>query len=202
MERRLVVLASGNGSNFAALADAAREGRLGPGRIVGLIYDRASAGVREKADAREIPSVYIGKKTHPETDRFEAALLAQLAAWQTDWICLAGFLRILRPTFVERWRDRIVNVHPSLLPAFPGLHAARQALDAGVTETGCTVHLVTEGLDAGPIVRQERVPILPGDTETSLLERLHPVEHRTYVAAMRNLLERPFRVRNNRIEWE
>jgi phosphoribosylglycinamide formyltransferase-1 len=201
VERRLAVLASGTGSNFAALADAAAEGRLRSARIVGLIYDRWAAGVRQKAEDRGIPAVYLGKKNHPAPEDFEAAVIAQLEAWQAEWICLAGFLRILSPAFVGRFRDRIVNVHPSLLPAFPGLNAARQALEAGVRETGCTVHLVTERLDAGPIVRQERVPILPGDSEATLLERLHPVEHRAYVAAMRDLLERPFRVRDNRIEW-
>lgn len=202
MERRLAVLASGTGSNFAALADAAARGDLGPGRIVGLVVDREAAPAREKATARGLPHVYIGRKTHPTPEAFEAAITAQLEAWKVEWVCLAGFLRILRPTFVARWKDRIVNVHPSLLPAFPGLHGARQALEAGVAETGCTVHLVTEGLDAGPIVLQEKIPVLPGDTEATLLERLHPVEHRAYVRALRSLLERPFTVVDNRVVWK
>lgn len=202
MERRVAVLASGTGSNFAALADAASSGQLGPARIVGLVVDREHAGARDKAASRGIEHVYIGKKTHPTAEAFEAAITAQLERWGTEWVCLAGFLRILRPSFVARWRDRIVNVHPSLLPAFPGLHGARQALEAGVSETGCTVHLVTEGLDAGPIVRQARIPVLPGDTEATLLERLHPVEHRTYVAALRDLLARPFDVVDNEIIWK
>lgn len=202
MVRRVSVLASGTGSNFAALADAARRGELGPGHIVGLIVDREAAPARQKARDRGIAETYIGKKTYPTAETLEAAMTAQLERWDTDWVCLAGYLRILSPAFIARWRDRIVNVHPSLLPAFPGLHGARQALLAGVSETGCTVHLVTEGLDAGPIVRQARVPVLPGDTEATLLERLHPVEHRTYVAALKDLLEKPFAVVDNQIVWQ
>jgi len=201
MERRLAVIASGTGSNFAALADAAAAGILGDAKIVGLIVDSETAGARQKARDRQIEHVFIAHKVHPSAEAFDGALTSQLERWNADWICLAGFLRILGPGFVSRWRNRVVNVHPSLLPAFPGLHGAKQALDAGVKETGCTVHLVIEGLDAGPVVLQNKLPVLPNDTEATLLERLHPIEHRTYVEAMRMLLERPFAVVDNRIVW-
>lgn len=182
----IVVLASGNGSNFQALIDAIREGKLAA-EIRGLITDNVQAPALERARRAGIPShVAI-----PDGDRtaYAQQLQSILDPIAPALICLAGFMRILAPSFIAAYRGRIMNIHPSLLPQFPGLHAVAQALAAGARETGCTVHWVDEGIDTGPIILQERVPILAGDTVVSLTERIHTAEHRIYPEAMRHCLE-------------
>jgi len=180
----LGVLISGRGSNLQALIDACATPNF-PARIALVISNKADAAGLDRAKRAGIPTATI---SHRESD-FEARLDAALRAAGVELVCLAGFMRVLSGPFVARWHDRIVNIHPSLLPAFPGIATHRRALEAGVTETGCTVHFVREEVDAGPIILQERVPILPGDTEASLAARVLQSEHRIYPAAVRMLAE-------------
>lgn len=185
---RLAVLLSGRGSNFEALAEACARREI-PGRIVLVASDVPTAAGLEKAKARGISSKVIGAGPRATRIEREAELLVALAEAGADLICLAGFMRVLSPTFVARWRLRILNVHPSLLPAFPGLHAQAQAVAYGVRVAGATVHFVDEGTDTGPIVAQTAVPVLPADDEDSLAARLLPSEHALYVASVRRVLE-------------
>ena len=173
MTRRLVVLISGSGSNLQALLD--RGEGLG-GRIELVVSDRPGAGGLERAERAGVPTAVVSPKDHTDRDEWHQALHATVAAAEPDLVVLAGFMRILPASFVSAWP--VLNVHPSLLPAFPGAHAVEEALDWGVRLTGCTVHFVDEQVDHGPIVAQEAVPVLPGDTPQSLHERIQAVEHR------------------------
>ncbi len=184
---RLAILLSGRGSNFEALASACARGEL-PARIVLVVSDRADAAGLEKARAMGIPAqLEIRSAGEPRT-AYETRLAWHLEAAGADLICLAGFMRVLSPAFVARFERRIVNVHPSLLPAFPGLEAQKQAFEHGVTVAGATVHLVDAGTDTGPIAGQEAVPVLPGDDVGALAARILCVEHRLYPAALGRLL--------------
>ncbi len=183
---RLAVLASGRGSNLEALLKAfPPDDPLG--RVVLVVSDRRQALALQKAVQAGVEAVYI---PWPKGGRaqFEEAALQLLQAHRIDLVLLAGFMRLLSPGFVAAWPGRILNIHPSLLPQFPGLHAQRQALKAGVRETGCTVHFVDEGMDTGPIILQRRVPVLPGDTEESLSARILAEEHQAYPEAVRRVL--------------
>jgi phosphoribosylglycinamide formyltransferase-1 len=181
----LGVLGSGSGSNFQALLDAIDEGRL-LARVAIVLSDNPQAFILERARAQGIPAQLIDCGGHArlfpgdEQSRVAAILLEA----GVDYVCLAGFMRLVKRPLLAAFPGRILNIHPSLLPAFPGLEAWKQALDAGVDETGCTVHLVDDGMDTGPIVMQERVPVLPGDTPASLHARIQQVEHRLYPAAI------------------
>jgi phosphoribosylglycinamide formyltransferase-1 len=190
---RLAVLLSGRGSNFEAIAEACAKGGL-PARIVLVASDDPAAAGLGKARERGIPSKVIG--TGPGATRIEreAELGAALLEERADLICLAGFMRVLSPAFVARWPLRILNVHPSLLPSFPGLHAQEQAVRYGVRVTGATVHFVDAGTDTGPIVGQSAVPVLESDDAASLSARLLPVEHALYVSSIRRVLEGGWRV--------
>lgn len=182
----LGVLISGRGSNLQALIDACQAPDF-PAAIALVVSNKANAAGLDRATRAGIPTAVI---SHREPD-FEARLDSALRAAGVELVCLAGFMRVLSGPFVARWHDRIVNIHPSLLPAFPGLDTHRRALEAGVAEAGCTVHFVRAAVDAGPIILQERVPILPGDTESSLAARVLEAEHRIYPAAVRLLAGRP-----------
>jgi phosphoribosylglycinamide formyltransferase 1 len=173
---RVVVLVSGAGSNMVALGDAAARGEVAAD-IVAVISDVSDAPALQRATERGIPAVAIpfDRRDRPA---WEARLADAVAEHDADLVVLAGFMRILSGAFLARWPDRVVNVHPSLLPAFRGADAVGDALAAGVDETGVSVHLVDELVDHGPILAQESVPVLPGDTRTTLLSRLHEVEHR------------------------
>lgn len=184
MSCRLAILVSGSGTNLQAIIDAVRAGTL-PAEIALVLSNRPGVKALERAAAAEIPQRCIPHQDFPNRAAFEDALCAALDEVQPDGIVLAGFDRVLSPEFVRRYPHRIFNIHPALLPAFPGLHAARQALAYGVKVTGVTVHFVDEGTDTGPIILQETVPIHPTDTEESLLERLHAVEHRLFPEALR-----------------
>lgn len=190
---RLVFLASGRGSGFDAFCRAIAAGELGA-EALALICNLPDAPVLKIAERAGVPAHLIDqnrfRNASGKWDRaaYEAELEKTLTALSPDWIVLAGYMRILGAQIVRRWPGRIVNIHPSLLPLFRGLRAQRQALESGAKETGCTVHLVTEGLDDGPIIEQARVAIEPGDTEESLSARLQPVEHATYLRAMKKLL--------------
>ncbi len=179
-KHRLAILLSGRGSNFEAIADAIEDGRIPNAEIVAVISDVAGAlGPRARAAAwpcRRLRCRARGTRARAGPARAESSEI--LDRTRPDLVCLAGYMRILSPDFVERFRGRILNVHPSLLPKFPGLEPQRRALEAGETESGCTVHFVDEGTDSGPIVLQRRVPILPGDTAETLAARILDEEHR------------------------
>lgn len=175
--KKIVVLASGTGSNFVAIDDAARIGNISA-KVVGLICDRPAAPVIELARKRNVPVKIFSGRPH------DSELIEAIRAFQPDVICLAGYMRILGASVVEAFEGKILNIHPSLLPKYRGLHAQRQAVEAKEKQTGCTVHVVTADLDAGPVLVQKTLPILPSDDEKSLSERLKPLEHMAYVEAL------------------
>jgi phosphoribosylglycinamide formyltransferase-1 len=179
--KRVAILISGGGSNMAALADA-MQGDF-PARPCLVVSNVDGAGGLDKARARGIPTTVVDHRglARPE---FETRLSAALSAERPDLVCLAGFMRILTPDFIAAWSGRMLNIHPSLLPKYPGLHTHQRALDAGDAEAGCSVHEVIADLDAGPILGQARVPILPGDTAADLAERVLAEEHRLYPAVL------------------
>ncbi|MFP4635671.1 MAG: phosphoribosylglycinamide formyltransferase [Nitriliruptoraceae bacterium] len=184
---RLAVLVSGGGTNLEALLTAIAADPGFGGEVVVVGADRPDAGGLERARDAGVPTVVEPFADHAERTAFERALVADLAAFDVDAVVLAGFMRVLTATFLSAWPDRVVNTHPSLLPAFRGAHAVPEALAYGVKVTGCTVHLVDEQVDRGPIIAQEPVPVRDDDTEDSLHERIKTVEHRllpTCVAAM------------------
>ncbi len=180
----MVVFISGSGSNMVRLVETTREDGF-PAEIVGVISDRPQAGGIAKAEALGIPAVAIARGDYADKAEHEAAILKQLAEFKPHLICLAGFMRLLSADFIAHWRGRIINIHPSLLPLFPGLHTHQRAIDAGVKIAGCTVHHVTEGMDEGAIIAQAAVPVLAGDTAETLASRVLAVEHRIYPAVLR-----------------
>jgi len=195
--KKLGVLLSGRGSNLQALVDAERRGELG-GAIAVVVSNVEDAPGLERARQAGIPAVFRdhrGKKR----EAFDAEIVDILRAHHVDLVCLAGFMRLLSPALVRAFPGGIVNIHPALLPAFPGLDAQRQAFEHGVKVSGATVHLVDEGLDSGPIVAQEAVRVLSTDTPESLAGRILEVEHRLYPRAVRLLLEGRWRVEGRRI---
>lgn len=185
---RVGVLASGRGSNLGALLDAAARPAY-PARVVVVVSDRERAPALERAAAAGVAAVYVNPKDASDRAAYDTALVHVLQAHDVQLVCLAGFMRLLSPAFVRPFAGRCLNIHPSLLPAFPGLHAQRQALDHGVRVTGATVHFVDEGLDSGPIVLQAAVPVEPHDTEDTLSARILAEEHRLYPAAVRLFAE-------------
>lgn len=189
---RYAVLVSGRGSNLAALLAAS--GQLGgPPSLV--VSSRANVGALERATAAGVATVVLPERRVADPATIEAALQAALRDAKIEWVVLAGWMRILSDAFVARWSGRIVNIHPSLLPAFPGLHPHRQALAAGVCVTGCTVHLVAPGaVDSGQILAQAAVPVLPGDTESVLAARVLAAEHRLYAPTLAQLFSGTLRL--------
>lgn len=198
MTARLAVLLSGRGSNFLALQAAVERGEL-PAEIVLVVSDVETAPGLAAARRLGLPAVAVPSRGAPSRRAHEERVLAALGAARPDWICLAGYMRLLSAGFVARFRGRLLNVHPSLLPAFPGLDAQRQALEYGVKVSGCTVHLVDEGLDSGPIVVQRTVPVAEDDTPESLAARILAEEHRAYPEALRRLLTEPWRLEGRRL---
>lgn len=196
-KKRVVVFISGGGSNMLALAKATAEPDF-PAEIVAVIADKADAGGLAKAEALGIPTRAFLRKDYDSKDTHEAAILAELDRLSPDIICLAGYMRLLSATFIQRHEGRILNIHPSLLPLFPGLHTHQRAIDAGMKVAGCTVHFVTEGMDEGPILAQAVVPVVPGDTSDSLAARVLTVEHRTYPMALRLMAEGKIRMEGGR----
>lgn len=195
MERRIAVLASGRGSNLQALLDHPVTGSL----VTVVISDRADAGALQRARAAGAPAVHLEPSRFADRSAHDAALVSLLGEHGVDLVCLAGYMRILTPTAVRPFWGRMVNVHPSLLPAFPGAHAIRDALAWGAKVTGVTVHLVDEQVDHGPILAQEAVPVREDDDERSLRARIHEVEHRLYPAAVLDLAEGRVRVEGRRV---
>jgi len=198
MKKRIGVLLSGRGSNFEALADSIVAGRIPNAEIAIVISNRQAAPGVEKARARGIP-VQVIPSTGLERETYDKMVVGVLREKQVELVCLAGYMRLLSPYFVAAFPNRILNIHPSLLPAFPGLESQRQALEHGVKFTGCTVHFVDENLDAGPIIVQAVVPIKDCDTPETLSERVLREEHRIYTEAVRIVLEGRYRIEGRRV---
>jgi phosphoribosylglycinamide formyltransferase 1 len=195
---RLGVLASGRGTNLQAIIDAIAAGSLPAGLAV-VVSDRESAPALDRARRHGAPAVFVNPKDAEDRAAYDAALARVLTAHAVDLVCLAGFMRLLGPAFLQAFPERVLNIHPSLLPAFPGLEAQRQALAHGVKISGATVHFVDEGLDSGPIIVQEAVPVLPGDTEQTLSARILEVEHRIYARAIRLFAEGRLKIEGRRV---
>ncbi|HUB06807.1 MAG TPA: phosphoribosylglycinamide formyltransferase [Myxococcales bacterium] len=179
---KLGVLASGRGSNLGAILTAARAGTIPEVALV--LSNVPSSGALERARAAGVPSAALEPSGFPSRPAYEEALLARLRSAGVELVCLAGYMKILGRPVLDAYAGRVLNIHPSLLPAFPGLHAQRQAIAAGVRVSGCTVHFVDAGTDTGPIIGQVAVPVLPGDTEESLSARILEQEHRLYPEAI------------------
>jgi len=198
---RIAVLASGRGSNFEAIARAVESGFI-PADLVGLITDRPSAGALEIARARGVDALAIDPRDHPGREAHEKQLITALEERGAGLVCLAGYMRLLSGGFITHWSGRLLNIHPSLLPAFPGLHAQRQALEGGVRVAGATVHFVDEGVDTGPIVLQAAVTVHPDDTEETLSARILAEEHRIYPEAIRLFASGRLRLEGRRVRIE
>ena len=198
MKQRIGVLLSGRGSNFEALAGSIASGRIPNAEIAIVISNREGAPGIERAKARGIATSAIPSKGL-ERETYDRQVVAVLNEHKVDLVCLAGYMRLLSPYFVAAFPNRILNIHPSLLPSFPGLESQRQALKYGVKFAGCTVHFVDENLDAGPIVLQAVVPVKDDDTEDSLSARILQEEHRIYSEAVRIVLEGRYKIEGRRV---
>jgi phosphoribosylglycinamide formyltransferase-1 len=200
---RIGVLGSGKGSNFVAIADAVAAGKI-PAQIAIVLSDVESAGILTHARARKIPAQFIppGKFRTKLDEDAEREFVKQLQEAKVDLIVLAGFMRVLKGDFLRAFEGRIVNVHPSLLPSFPGLEAWKQALDHGVKVTGCTVHFVDAGVDSGAIIGQQTVPVLDNDTAESLHQRIHAAEHEFYPQCVAAIARGEVSVVGRRVIWE
>jgi phosphoribosylglycinamide formyltransferase-1 len=198
MTRRIAILISGRGSNMVSLIEAARDPGF-PGEIALVLSNRPDAGGLERAREAGIEALAVDHKAYSTRESFEQALDAALRERDIGFICLAGFMRVLTNWFVERWAGRMINIHPSLLPLFRGTHTHRRALEEGVLVHGCTVHFVVPELDAGPIIAQAAVPVVPGDTEESLAARVIVQEHVLYPQALRMICDGTARLENGRV---
>ena len=195
---RLAVLASGRGSNLGAILDACERPGF-PARVAVVVSDRERAGALARAREARVEAVFLDTEAYGDRAAYDAALLATLEPHRPDLVCLAGFMRLLSPEFVAAWRGRLLNVHPALLPAFPGLHAQRQALEYGVRVAGATVHFVDDGVDTGPIILQASVPVHPDDTEDTLSARILVEEHRLYPEGIRLFAEGRLAIAGRRV---
>lgn len=184
--KRVGVLISGRGSNMSALIEASKAPDY-PAEIVGVLSNRAAAPGLETAAQQGIATASLAQSKFFSREMFEDTMTQVLESWEVDFVCLAGFMRILGEDFVNRWQGRMINIHPSLLPAYRGLDTHNRVLADGCTEHGCTVHFVTPGLDEGPAILQARIPVLPGDTAETLTARVLIEEHRIYPEALRML---------------
>lgn len=196
----IAVLLSGRGSNFLAIYEAIERREL-PARIALVVANEPGAAGLEKARALRLPAVAIPHRDEPSRAAHEAKVLEALRRAEVEWICLAGYMRLLSESFVAAYPRRILNIHPSLLPAFPGLEAQRQAFDHGVRVSGCTVHLVDEELDHGPIVAQRAVAVHDDDTAESLAARILAEEHKLYPEALKRLLTESWEVEGRRVRF-
>lgn len=189
---KLCVFVSGSGTNLQAMLDS----ELSPAQIALVFSNNPEAYALERAKNHNIPTEVLSHKGYGTREEFEEDVIRLIEPYNIDLIALAGFMRILTPLFVKHYKNKILNIHPALLPAFPGMHAARQALEYGVKFTGCTVHFVDEGVDTGPIIQQSVVPVLEDDTEESLQERIQKEEYRIYPEAVRMVAEGRVRVKD------
>jgi phosphoribosylglycinamide formyltransferase-1 len=194
----IAVLISGRGSNFVALAEAIERGEI-PARIALVVSNESSAAGLELARGMGLEAQAIPHRSFPNRASHEAAVLEELAGVGAEWVCLAGYMRLLSADFVQRFENRMLNIHPSLLPAFPGLDVQQQAIDHGVRLSGCTVHLVDEGLDSGPIVVQRAVAVRSHDTADDLAGRILAQEHQAYPEALRRLLTESWVVEGRKV---
>jgi phosphoribosylglycinamide formyltransferase 1 len=197
--KNIVILISGRGSNMEAVVRAC-EAEKWPARVAAVISNKADAKGLDFAKAHGIPTAVVPSKEFASREAFDAELQKTIDAYQPHLVVLAGFMRILTPPFVEHYAGRMLNIHPSLLPAFPGLHTHRQALDAGVLDHGATVHFVTAELDHGPAIAQARIDVRPGDTEETLATRLLVEEHKLYPYAIRLFVEDRIKVVDGQVE--
>jgi phosphoribosylglycinamide formyltransferase-1 len=199
---RLGVLGSGKGSNMVAIAEACRAGTV-PAQIVLVLSDVPEAGILQRAREFGLRAEYLapGPFRTKLDENAERAYVGRLREAEVDLVALAGFMRVLKGDFLRAFPNRVVNIHPSLLPAFAGLEAWKQALDHGVKVTGCTVHFIDQGVDSGPIIAQETVPVLQGDTPTSLHERIQEAEHRLYPKVVRALAEGRLELKGRQVIW-
>ena len=199
---RIGVLGSGKGSNFVAIADACRAGQV-PAEIALVLSDVPTAGILQHAADRNLPARYLapGKFRTKLDEDAESAYIDALNASSVNLVVLAGFMRVLKGDFLRSFEGRIVNIHPSLLPSFPGLEAWKQALDYGVKVTGCTVHYVDAGVDSGPIIGQTTVPVLDDDTADSLHQRIHAAEHQLYPQCVAAIARGDVSVRGRLVIW-
>ena len=181
-KKRMVIFASGRGSNAVALHDAVEAGAINA-EVKALVCDIPGAPVMDRAREWGVPVILADRKQFGSKAEFEQFILDQIAPYQADVICLAGFMRLLSGDFISRYEHKIINIHPALLPSFRGLHAQRQALEAGVKIAGCTVHFVVPDMDAGPIILQSSVPVMDDDTEDTLAARILTKEHPTFIKA-------------------
>ncbi len=195
---RLGVLISGRGSNLQAIIDAIAEGRL-DASIAVVVSNRSGAAGLQRAEKAGLPAAVLDHRGYATREDYDRALVGLLRGHGVTLVCLAGFMRLLSSVFIEAFPNAVLNIHPSLLPAFPGLDAQRQAWEYGVKVSGATVHLVTPELDAGPIVMQAAVPVLDDDTPDSLAARILAEEHRIYPAAIQRLISGPWRVEGRRV---
>jgi phosphoribosylglycinamide formyltransferase 1 len=198
MKKRIGVLLSGRGSNFEALADSVAAGRIPDAQISMVIANREGTQGIERAKARGIASRVIPSRGL-EREVFDRQIVAVLREYQVDLVCLAGYMRLLSPYFIQNFPQGILNIHPSLLPSFPGLESQRQALEYGVKYAGCSVHFVDENLDAGPIILQAVVPVLDNDTPDTLSEKILREEHRIYTEAVNIVLDGRFKIERRRV---
>ncbi len=199
---RIGVLGSGKGSNFVAIADACAAGKI-PATIALVLSDVETAGILTHARDRQMPAHFIapGKFRTKLDEEAENAYIQALRDANVNLIVLAGFMRVLKGDFLRAFEGRIINIHPSLLPSFPGLEAWKQALDAGVKVTGCTVHFVDAGVDSGPIIGQQTVPVLDEDTTETLHQRIHAAEHELYPKCVAALARGDISVKGRRVMW-
>ena len=195
---RIAILISGRGSNMAAIADAVRGGRVPGAEVVVVLSDKASAAGLGHAAERGIEAVSVERRGRTREEH-EREIIAALRGRKVDLVCLAGYMRLLSPCFVEEFRGRVLNIHPSLLPSFPGLDAQRQALEHGVKVSGCTVHFVNETLDGGPIITQRVVEVRDDDTEETLSARILAEEHRAYPEALALVARGGYEVSGRRV---
>jgi len=195
----IAVLVSGRGTNLQAILDAIKEGRL-TARVVAVVSDNPRAYALERAQKAGVPAFTLLPADFSSKEEYEEALVQLCKQQGAEAVALAGYMRILGPKFLQAFPSRVVNIHPSLLPSFPGLRAQKQALDYGVRYSGCTVHFVDEGVDSGPIILQAVVPVLPEDTEESLSERILLQEHRLYPKALQLLAEGRLLIEGRRVK--
>ncbi len=195
---RVAVLLSGRGSNFRAIHDAIREGRINA-ELALVVSNRAEAPGLQTARERGLEALFLDPKAYPSKEAYDEAIVAELRKREIDLVCLAGYMKIVTPLFCQAFRHRIMNIHPALLPSFPGLHAQKQAVDYGVRYSGATVHFVSEEVDAGPIILQAVVPVYQDDTEETLANRILIFEHQIYPEAVRLYFEGKLEVRGRKV---
>jgi phosphoribosylglycinamide formyltransferase 1 len=199
---RVAVLVSGRGTNLQSLLDAQDQGVFRCARIVLVASNRKDAYALERAARHGIETAVLSHRSYSSREAYDEALVALLRSRQIDWVCLAGFMRILSPVMVRAFPQRILNIHPALLPAFPGLHVQQAALDYGVRVSGCTVHLVDEGVDTGPILVQRAVPVLDSDDADALSARILEQEHLAYPEALRLVTEKKWTLVGRRVRFQ